>query len=169
MLNRLLQRLLAICGGQFSCPRGAQWRTNMACAYFCEPMKKAVHQQDQLPIDPQMIPTRERKDGRVTVDGKFFRLGPRKFYLKGLTYGPFAPDERGGTFATPERTVRDFTQIRALGANLLRVYYVPPRSWLDLAAEHGLKVLIDIPWAKHLCFLDSPESRTEARRAVAQA
>src|SRR5438552_4088144 len=169
MLNRLLQRLLAICGGQFSCPKGGSGVQSMACAYFCEPMKKAVHQQDQLPIDPQMIPARERKDGRVTVDGKFFRLGAGKFYLKGLTYGPFAPDEGGDTFATPEQTVRDFTQIRALGANLLRVYYVPPRSWLDLAAEHGLKVLIDIPWAKHLCFLDSKKSQEQARQTVQAA
>ena len=32
---------------------------------------------------------------RVTVDGKFFRLGGRKFYPKGVTYGPFAPNASG--------------------------------------------------------------------------
>jgi len=103
------------------------------------------------------------------VDGKFFRLGAQKFCLKGLTYGPFAPNAEGGTFLTPEETRRDLDQIRALGVNLLRVYYVPPRGWLDLAAEHGLKVLVDIPWDKHLCFMDSPASRKEAYRTVAQA
>ncbi len=26
---------------------------------------------------------------RVRLDGKFFRLGDRKFWVKGVTYGPF--------------------------------------------------------------------------------
>src|SRR5438067_8372125 len=106
---------------------------------------------------------------RVTVDGKFFRLGQKKFYLKGLTYGPFAPNSQTGTFASPEQTARDFAQIRELGANLLRLYYVPPKWFLDLAAEHGLKLLIDIPWPKHLCFLESWEVQQQAREAVRNA
>jgi O-antigen biosynthesis protein len=106
---------------------------------------------------------------RVTVDGKFFRLGKKKFILKGITYGPFAPDAQTGPFASPERTAKDFTLIRELGANLVRVYYVPPKWFLDLAEEHSLKVLIDIPWPKHLCFLDSFETQEEARRTVRQA
>src|SRR2546422_892245 len=106
---------------------------------------------------------------RVTIDGKFFRLGSEKFHLKGLTYGPFAPDANGETFGRPEQTREDFKQIRTLGANLLRTYYVPPRWFLELAAEFDLKVLIDIPWTKHLCFLDSEASRRQARRTVGQA
>ena len=27
---------------------------------------------------------------RIRRDGKFFRLGDRKFYVRGVTYGPFA-------------------------------------------------------------------------------
>jgi hypothetical protein len=37
---------------------------------------------------------------------------------------------------------------------------------LDLAHEHDLKLLVDIPWAKHLCFLDSNEAQEEAREIV---
>src|SRR2546425_8588597 len=111
----------------------------------------------------------ERTQRRVTVDGKFFRLGSEKFYLKGVTYGPFAPNERGEPFAVPEQTERDFAQLRSLGANLARIYYVPPRWFLDLAAEHEVKLLIDIPWPKHLCFLDSAQSQAHARQFVAQA
>src|SRR5262245_20654772 len=106
---------------------------------------------------------------RVTVDGKFFRLGDRKFYIKGLTYGPFAPNERGETFATPEQTRQDFAQVRLAGANLLRVYYVPPRWFLELAAEYELKIFIDIPWPKHLCFLDSAVSRRQILQTVGHA
>src|SRR5258707_1045933 len=84
-------------------------------------------------------------------------IAGQKLYLKGVSYGPFAPNERGDTFAPPEQTRRDFLQLRELGANLLRIYYAPPRWFLDLAAESGLKALVDIPWPKHLCFLDSDE------------
>ncbi len=106
---------------------------------------------------------------RVRVAGKFFRLGEQKFYPKGVTYGPFAPNADGDRFAAREQTLKDFLQIRELGANLLRVYHVPPRWFLDLAAAHELKVMIDIPWNKHLCFLDSAKSRAEARVAVHEA
>ncbi|HEX4646191.1 MAG TPA: glycosyltransferase, partial [Verrucomicrobiae bacterium] len=106
---------------------------------------------------------------RATVDGKFFRLGREKFFLKGVTYGPFAPNEQTGTFASPAQTSRDFIQLRELGVNVLRVYHVPQPWLLDLAGAQGLKLLIDIPWPKHLCFLESDEFRRQARDAVRQA
>jgi O-antigen biosynthesis protein len=106
---------------------------------------------------------------RVIVDGKFFRLGEKKFYVKGLAYGPFAPNEAGEPFASPEQTDRDFAQIRQSGANLIRVYHVPAQWFLDAAAAHDLKVFIDIPWNKHVCFLDTPRDRSEARMAVRRA
>src|SRR5256886_7883243 len=106
---------------------------------------------------------------RVNVDGKFFRLGGKKFYPKGLTYGPFAPNDQKEMYPSREQTALDFLQIGELGANLLRVYYVPPRWFLDLAAEYELKVLVDIPWPKHLCFLESAKSRKEARDACRKA
>src|SRR5436190_11043567 len=106
---------------------------------------------------------------RVSVDGKFFRLGEKKFYVKGVAYGPFAPNAGGQPFASPEQTAKDFAQIRELGANLIRIYHVPSKWFLDLAAEHALKVLIDIPWNKHLCFLDSAQHRAAACDAVRQA
>jgi glycosyltransferase involved in cell wall biosynthesis len=106
---------------------------------------------------------------RVRVDGKFFRLGARKFYAKGVAYGPFAPDSDGQFFASREQTERDFDQIRALGANVLRLYYVPPAWFLDLALAKELKLLIDAPWSKHLCFLESPQARADACRAIREA
>src|SRR5204863_5392749 len=89
--------------------------------------------------------------------------------VKGITYGPFAPDAEGGTFPAQAQALSDLDQIQLLGANLLRTYYVPPRWFLDLAQERGLKVLIDIPWPKHLCFLDSKTLRLQARDAVRHA
>jgi hypothetical protein len=106
---------------------------------------------------------------RVVVDGKFFRRGGKKFHVKGVTYGPFAPDEHGETFGSAQQAAKDLKRIVELGANTLRVYYVPPRWFLDLVAEHGLCVFVDIPWPKHLCFLDRKELQDEARRAVREA
>src|SRR5512135_3211836 len=98
---------------------------------------------------------------RVSVDGKFFRLGEKKFYAKGVAYGPFAPNAAGQPFASPERTAADLAHIRETGANLVRVYALPAKWFLDLAAEYQLKVLVDIPWNKHLCFLDSREQQAD--------
>ncbi|MEO5804543.1 MAG: glycosyltransferase [Verrucomicrobiota bacterium] len=106
---------------------------------------------------------------RITLDGKFFRLGSKKFFVKGVTYGGFSPGGDGEPFPSPEQTARDFVLARELGANVLRLYAVPPRWLLNLADENGLKLLIDIPWNKHLCFLDSPKSRQDACVTVRQA
>src|SRR5579859_5215141 len=106
---------------------------------------------------------------RMSVGGKFFRLGETQFHVKGIAYGPFAPDAAGKPFASAEQTARDFAQIVSLGANTVRVYHVPEKWLLDLAWENRLKVFIDVPWDKHLCFLDSSETRAATRRAVRQA
>jgi GT2 family glycosyltransferase len=103
------------------------------------------------------------------VDGKFFRLGARKFFIRGLAYGPFEPNAAGRPFASLEQTAADFGQIRALGANLVRVYNVPDKWFLDLALQHDLQVMVDIPWNEHLCFLDSAQYRAETRAAVRRA
>ena len=115
-----------------------------------------------------MTATAANRD-RVRVDGKFFRLDEAKFYAKGVTYGPFAPGEDKSHFPPRAQLERDFLQIRQLGANTLRVYTVPPRGLLDLAHKHGLKLLVDVPWWKNGCFLDSAETRATARKAVHDA
>ena len=99
---------------------------------------------------------------RITVDGKFFRLGDAKFHPRGVTYGPFEPDASGSAFASPEQTAADFAQIRELGANLIRVYFVPPRWLLDLALANQLRILVDTAWNRHVCFLDDPASQQSA-------
>ena len=106
---------------------------------------------------------------RISVDGKFFRLGQKKFYVKGVAYGPFPPNTADQPFAAPEQTAEDFAQIRQLGANLIRIYHPPAKWFLDLATYHDLKVFVDIPWNQHLCFLDSDQARSQARDAVRRA
>lgn len=106
---------------------------------------------------------------RVSAAGKFFRVGEKKFYVRGVAYGPFTPNAAGQPFASPEQTASDFAQIRELGANVVRIYAVPAKWFLDLANEYGLKVLVDIPWSKDFCFLESAVSRQQAKEAVRRA
>jgi len=112
----------------------------------------------------------ESPSRRVQLDGKFFRLGDQKFWVKGVTYGPFAPQPGTGV-ALPEQHAleTDLRLIRGLGANTIRVYHVPPREFLDTAQAFGLKVLVDVPWSKHRCFLDDREDQASGRRAVREA
>ena len=89
--------------------------------------------------------------------------------VQGVTYGPFAPDANGESFPSARRADDDFAAMREAGVNSIRTYHVPPGWLLDLADGHGLSVLIDVPWPKHLCFLSDARSSAEARRAVKRA
>jgi glycosyltransferase involved in cell wall biosynthesis len=96
---------------------------------------------------------------RIRVRAKFFFEGEKKWFMKGVTYGPFAPDANGDFVGEPEKARRDFALMQELGINLLRIYHIPPRWFLDLAREFGLRVLISIPWAEHIEFLNQPAMR----------
>jgi len=103
---------------------------------------------------------------RISVRSKFFFEGEKKFFLKGVTYGPFAPDAEGHQYGTPEQAARDLAMIAKTGANLLRPYTPPPRWFLDLCHEHGLKVLLSIPWMEHVEFLNDRKVRATVEEAV---
>ena len=106
---------------------------------------------------------------RVRRDGKFFRLGADKFFVKGVTYGPFEPNSLGEHYPEPDDVRRDFKQIIELGANCVRVYWKPNKWFLDIAEEVGLKVFIDVPWPKNLTFIGNEPVMNEARAAVRAA
>src|SRR5438094_384780 len=114
-------------------------------------------------------PHRGAPAARVRVDGKFLARGADRFRIQGVTYGPFAPGAGGHQFPDPGRVADDFAMMRAAGVNTIRTYHVPPDWLFRLADESGLGVLVDVPWPKHLCFLDSPAAQAEARRAVRDA
>jgi O-antigen biosynthesis protein len=94
---------------------------------------------------------------RPFVRGKFIFTGELKRYIRGVTYGTFSPSEAGDLFPDPQQVSRDFSHMSALGINTVRTYTVPPRWLLDLAASHGLMVMIGIPWEQHITFLDNKE------------
>ena len=106
---------------------------------------------------------------RVRRDGKFFRLGEKKFFVKGVTYGPFAANSAGEDLPEPARVLADFQHMLTLGVNCVRVYHLPPTWFLDLAESLGLKVFVDVPWPKYIAFLGDDEAENAAREAVRSA
>ncbi|MEP7016012.1 MAG: glycosyltransferase, partial [Verrucomicrobiota bacterium] len=108
-------------------------------------------------------------NSRVRAVAKFFFDGDRKFFVKGVTYGPFAPDAEGDYLGRPEQVDLDLAQMRQMGLNLVRIYHVPPRWFLDRCAAAGMRVLVTLPWAKHVEFLRERKARREIAESVRQA
>jgi glycosyltransferase involved in cell wall biosynthesis/exo-beta-1,3-glucanase (GH17 family) len=106
---------------------------------------------------------------RVRRDGKFFRVGDEKFYVKGVTYGPFQPDRAGVPLPEPGQVRRDFQQMLELGVNSLRIYHLPPNWFMDLAQEMGLKIFLDVAWPKNLTFIGDRELTRQAHEAIRHA
>jgi hypothetical protein len=50
---------------------------------------------------------------RPQVAGKFISVGGETLYVRGVTYGTFAPDEHGNEFPALEVVERDFAQMAA--------------------------------------------------------
>ncbi len=120
--------------------------------------------------DSTVVPReRTRADtgsGPIRVSGKFFFAGDEKFFVKGVTYGPFAMASHGSQFPERDVAVVDFALMAENGVNTVRVFTAPPLWLLDLADDHGLKMLVGIPWSQHVTFLDSPEIGREVERSV---
>lgn len=122
------------------------------------------------PLTNNMSPTQSKSNSdRVRIDGKCFRLGDEKFYLKGFCYGPFAPNSRGEFLPEPAQLASDFRHIRELGANVIRLYSLPTSATLDAIEQHGLRAFLDIPWEKHRCFIEDWNAKESARREICAA
>jgi GT2 family glycosyltransferase len=106
---------------------------------------------------------------RLRSHGKAIFQGDRKIYIRGVTYGTFRPDEDGGDFPSVQDVSEDFAEMAAHGINAVRTYTVPPAWLLDLAHEHGLWVLVGIPWEQHITFLGDRGRARSIERQVREA
>jgi glycosyltransferase involved in cell wall biosynthesis len=109
----------------------------------------------------------DERGGRPRARGKFLFRGSQKLFLRGITYGPFATASHGAQFPERDMVRRDFALMRDLGVNCFRTFTPPPEWLLDLAEENDLGVLVGLPWAQHVCFLDEPELIKNIRTEVA--
>jgi O-antigen biosynthesis protein len=109
------------------------------------------------------------RPGPVRVHGKFFFSGEEKLFIRGVTYGPFAVGSHGAQFPEQATVARDFALMAEMGADTLRVFTPPPLWLLDLAGAAGLRVLVGLPWAQHITFLDSAEARRDIVAGIGAA
>jgi cellulose synthase/poly-beta-1,6-N-acetylglucosamine synthase-like glycosyltransferase len=105
---------------------------------------------------------------RLVPHGKYLLDGAQKFYIRGVSYGPFAPNSRGERYPEPERAAADFALMRMLGANVIRLYVPPPPWMVEEAQTAGLRMMLGIPWPFHMAFLDSADMMREIRDAIRQ-
>lgn len=98
---------------------------------------------------------------RMHVKGKFLYCGENKFYIKGVTYGTFAPDNNGSQFPDISTIEKDFTMMALSGINCIRTYTVPPVELLDFADSLNIKVMVGLPWEQHITFLDNKKTLSD--------
>jgi O-antigen biosynthesis protein len=103
---------------------------------------------------------------RPEVKGRFLFDDDRKFCVRGVTYGPFGPGGSSDEYHNVSCVERDFAQIASSGFNAIRTYTVPPVWLLDIAAEHGLRVMVGLPWEQHITFLDDRRLSADIVRRV---
>ena len=79
--------------------------------------------------------------GRLSAQGKYIYQDGQKFFARGVSYGPFAPNSRRESYPEPDRVAADFALMGELGANLVRTYVIPPPWMFELAARYGLRLM----------------------------
>ncbi|HVH09513.1 MAG TPA: glycosyltransferase [Gemmatimonadales bacterium] len=108
---------------------------------------------------------------RPSVRGKFLFIGTEKFYVRGVTYGAFAPDAEGREYSDLAPIERDFAQMAANGINAVRIpHTTPPRPVLDVAQRHGLRVMVGLSAEQYVGYLidrrGAPDITARIRAAV---
>jgi glycosyltransferase involved in cell wall biosynthesis len=94
---------------------------------------------------------------RISIEGKFLAHGDERFWIKGVTYGTFSPNDDGEPFP-PFAVLRDdFSRMRDAGINTVRLYTPPSDRIADAAADVGLMLVPDICWGIRTCELSYPD------------
>jgi O-antigen biosynthesis protein len=106
---------------------------------------------------------------RIRPAAKFFLEGDKKFFVKGVTYGPFKPDAEGNYLGRPEQVDADLALMRQAGLNVVRIYHAPPPWFLERCTSAGMRVLVTLPWEKHIEFLREKSTRKQIAEAVRDA
>lgn len=119
---------------------------------------------------PDGLGSQSRSAGaiRPTVRGKFIFIGEEKFWVKGVSYGAFRPNEAKEEYWDQALIERDFAQMAASGINTVRIpHTMPPVTLLDAAARHGLKVMVGLSAEQYVGYLiDTDKKRPDVEAIV---
>src|SRR5437867_11803006 len=103
---------------------------------------------------------------RAEVRGKFLYTGAAKFYVHGVTYGTFRPNEHGDEYPDLEGIGQDFGQMPAAGTNAVRIFTMPPRPLLDIAERYGLRVMVGLSAERYVGYLIDRKNAPDLERLV---
>ena len=112
--------------------------------------------ESSAPVVPDSDPlvSIEASATRLVTAGKFLRLNGDQWFIKGVSYGTFAPATHGWQFPVDAQVTADFELMARFGFNTVRLY-TPPSPWvLDEAVRCGLRLIIGASWPQHIAFLD---------------
>ena len=103
----------------------------------------------------------------VEVHGKFFFVGGPEILRQGRDLRPVRARPRTARSSpSTKRVTRDFALMRELGANTRpRLHRAAASGCWTTAAAAGLRVLVGIPWAQHVTFLDDSAVQREILRS----
>ncbi len=90
------------------------------------------------------------------AQGRFLYVNGKRFWIKGITYGTFKPNEDGEPFPSKIQVHDDFARMRDAGINTVRLYTPPPDWVADAAHDAGLFLMPDMCWGPRKCELDEP-------------
>lgn len=127
------------------------------------------HTRSVMAVPSSASPHPENPLARVRTDGKFLCRGGARFFLNGVSYGPFGAVSGHAPWPEPEQLFRDFGHIRSMGFNAVRVYELPSERVLHAAEATGLCLLVGIPWGDHVDFLADRRLRSDIEDRVRQA
>ena len=122
-----------------------------------------MYSQDKMTI---MTNHQRKNTAKMNVKGKFLYCGEEKFYIKGVTYGTFSPDDNNCQFPDVATIEKDFTMMAVHGFNCIRTYTIPHLELLNIADSLNLKVMVGLPWEQHITFLDTAKGRRDILRRV---
>ena len=87
------------------------------------------------------VSAEDGKIPRIEITGDSIYLDGKKFFIKGIGYSPYRPEQRPGSPISLETVEADFKRIKEAGFNTLRVWDIMPEKQLELAEKYGLKVI----------------------------
>lgn len=104
---------------------------------------------------------------RPRVAGKFIFVGDEKLLVRGVTYGAFRPDERKREYWDLPTIRNDFRLMAEAGFNAVRIpHTTPPVELLDIAAEHGLRVMVGLSAEQFAGYLADPAGAPDVDEIV---
>ncbi len=106
---------------------------------------------------------------RIAPRGFHFYEGEATWRFKGVAYPPQRPDAGGDRYPVGPRTAEDLAAIASIGANGLRLYDLPGEAFARAAEAAGLRLLVDVPWPKHLALYGDRRLEALTERAVVEA